>query len=230
MRLGKTTKNVLITRPEIMCHSTMTILTELGYNVFCHPLTKLIPIDYQLPSLINDFIIIATSPFALKSLKKADIKLLQKKRIFVVGDKTAEQAETLGFDKISTSLTSLEMVNKINKIIDKKNQVLYLAGKIRFDKFLSKLNKTHIILIETYDSIANKVKNCNLPIMDAILFYSLMATEGYLQLTPYINNKTKFFCLSERIYNNLPKKLQKNSFFPTIPTQEQLFLCLQYNL
>lgn len=230
MSLGNKAKKILVTRPESMAQESLQLLNDLGFKAFSCPLTKLEPLNYHLPILPNNFIIIANSRFALLYLKNKDIEKLKSKTIYVVGEKTTKMAKQLGFTSIITNKNAEELAKAIKDNITPDNLLLYLAGQVRYDIFLSYLQEYSFNIVEIYTTLENEPEIFDYGYMDAILFYSASAARAAIQLLPYISQETKFFCISSRVCEYLPKEWQLNSFFSEDPNQKSLFKCLEANL
>lgn len=231
--------NILITRYDLQASAaTATQLEALGCNCYQYPLIQLEPIAYELQAsdLRRANSLIITSSNVFKFLNVAAIEQLKAYQLYVVGQKTATIAMQKGFSQPNfIALTQQQLAEYIVKVCKKNYSFLYLTGKVRQNNLELQLvkNKIGVTIIECYNSTASQSKlNKQLGfdgIFDIILLYSATAAKATNQIEKYINNNSKFLCLSNRIARSLPSKWQAQAIFSDIPTECALLKCIKDN-
>jgi uroporphyrinogen-III synthase len=153
------------------------LLLNAGFGVVEKDFITIIPLDFQLKEIPQNLIF--TSKNAVKAiLKHPQLKELQEKKIFAVGDKTSEFLGKNGFTVIETANYGADLAEKI--VADHRDKkFLFFCGKRRNPDLPGKLKENRVALeeIEVYDTVfaSSKIDR----IFDGILFFSPSGVKSY---------------------------------------------------
>lgn len=235
---------VLVTRPRIAGEATALELMRLGHEPLLLPLSE--------PSHDVDGAIAAlSSPCQSLALTSAETcRVLQSvgsglepwldKPLFVVGQKTAQAAEALGFTDITIGggdghlLADAVLKRHLARHL---TPLLYLAGAPRSPGFETALrgegveHETHVcyrMLEISYD--AEQIGQLFLTAPDVILFYSAEAVRTFFRLplgsSRQALRETRFLCLSHACLEAVPEEFRATSLVSTAPREQSLLALL----
>jgi len=126
---------ILVTRPHPDSETTASNLRARGYDVWLAPVLKFEPVAFPDEGELGCKGIIVTSANAIRAVesKLQELQLL-KLPLFAVGEPTASAARAVGFAEVivaggdAVSLLETVLQSARNKVLKKKDTLLYLAG------------------------------------------------------------------------------------------------------
>ncbi len=124
-------KNILITRDKNQGQEIASFLENKGFKAFVEPLFKVEKLAVKIPDFTEISAVIITSANACGNLINSDLP--RDILVFVVGKKTAQILENVGFTNIkypkeNSALALKELI--LHSTIDKSKKIIYLHGPI----------------------------------------------------------------------------------------------------
>lgn len=143
---------ILITRSQSMNENTAAVLVALGHEPIECPLVEIVDTGTSIP--VADFSgVIFTSQAAMEILserEKAGGLLSRSLKVFAVGERTAEQARTLGFTDVIAGESNVDGLMELINKSDCQKPLLYLAGVDRAMELAGAA--AEIVLVEIYQA------------------------------------------------------------------------------
>ncbi|GAA3092143.1 uroporphyrinogen-III synthase [Rhizobium viscosum] len=233
---------VLVTRPAHSGERTAQRLRELGHEPLLLPLAR--PVHDMTAARhaleTTNGAIAITSAEAVRMLQSLGEALAPhlSRRLFAVGETTAEEARRLGFQSVTASsgngreLAELIATNNVDRL-------LYLAGSPRAETFETRLKELerHFRVIECYrmepvapnpETVAALLTN-NPP--DAVLFYSRQTAGNFFRI-PQAESlllqlpKIRLICLSNTVAEAVPPALKTALEISQMPDEKNLLSLL----
>lgn len=133
---------------------------------------------------------------ALKYLMKNGLQVRPEVQLFAVGSKTREALEGLGLDakipRIQDGTHLAELIIEEGK----SDSVIYFHGNLSRDEMTEKLKakKINVFEVEVYKTKIKPVSLPNNPV-EAVLFYSPSAVEGFKQGQGFIGDLPQLFAI-----------------------------------
>lgn len=233
---------VLVTRPAHSGERTAQRLRELGHEPLLLPLTRPIHDAAAARQALDTTIgaIAITSAEAVRTLQSLDDALTPhlSRRLFAVGETTAEEARKLGFCSVTTSSGS---GRELAELIAANNTggLVYLAGLPRAEAFETRLTELgrQFSVAECYrmESIALDPGTVATFLMrnppDAVLFYSRQTAANFFQI-PQVESlllqlpKIRLICLSNTVAEAVPSLLSTALEISPTPDEKSLLSLL----
>jgi uroporphyrinogen-III synthase len=234
---------VLVTRPPQPGARTAERLAAMGHAPLMLPLFE--PMhdgEKALAGLAEtDGPIAVTSAEAIRAMTEqptAGRAPYLNRPLFAVGDATAEQAKTAGFDNVIASTGN--GADLADLMADgTRTPVLYLAGSPRAKTFESRARKIGlaVIIVECY-----RMQRLHVPVEilrnlfadqapDSILFYSRQTAQGFFALHEIATNLDaligiRLLCLSNAVADAVPPELQGHVTIAATPDEDSLLSLL----
>lgn len=196
--------NILVTRP--LSGMQIEYARILGLNPIIKPALKFEFPKYwdKVLKVINDHpksdwvFTSANGVKALEALMKSGLQVRPEIQLFAVGAKTQEALKELGLEsKIPEDYDGKHLAELI---IDegKIDSVIYFHGNLSRDEMTNQLLKKEIevIELEVYKTVIQPVELPNKP-LNAILFYSPSAVEGFKQGSGFEQELPTLFAIGE---------------------------------
>lgn len=154
-----------------------SLLINSGIGVVEKNFIKITPLDFKIEKLPEN--VIFSSKNAVKAiLDKEDAHLVKEKKIFCVGEKTADFLRKNGFDIAETASYGADLAKLITKKYPSE-AFLFFCGKKRNDDLPEMLEKSsvHWTEVEVYDTVLSP-KNYERS-FDGVLFFSPSAVKSF---------------------------------------------------
>lgn len=226
---------VLITRPEPSASLTATKLVDLGFFPVSLPVSRTVALPFNIIDQSFDALAI-TSANAFRYVPVEYLEPLKALPVFAVGEGTARAAQQAGFQNvIEGGGDAVRLAATMAEYLPKAAQVLYLAGRVRQSIFEDKVSEAGLNMevcdvynVETIDYSANEIS----PIFNegpfvAVLLYSAIATQAFVETMHKIHAQfdpeTLFFCISERVAQQLPPQWQRQALIADHPDETGIF-------
>lgn len=195
------------------------LLLNAGFGVVEKNFISITPLDFQLNYIPQNLIL--TSKNAVKTiLKQSNLKELQEKKIFAVGEKTANFLREHGFTVTATAHYGEELAEKIVAKHSSEN-FLFFCGKKRNPDLPEKLKKNRVSLeeIEVYDTVCTPTKIDR--IFDGVLFFSPSGVNSYCSENELAHSVA--FCIGTTTASEA-KKHTDNIIIATQPSIENVIV------
>jgi uroporphyrinogen-III synthase len=233
---------VLVTRPAHSATRTAQRLRDMGHEPLLLPLRR--PLHDSAAALVA----LATTSGAIAVTSAEVIRVLSAlgeqvrphlaRRLFAVGDTTAEEARSLGFRSVASSQgNGRDLADLV--AAEKPGSLLYLAGTPRVETFEGRLRELGIrfSVAECYRMLPAVPDPSEIDAIfasgypDAILFYSRQTAEDFfrlpeLQAAPPKRNAIRLLCLSEAVAEAVPAALKKSVEISPMPDEKSLLSLL----
>jgi len=228
---------VLVTRPEPGASHTAGRLKELGFSPLVLPLSETMPLAATVPPGAYDAVAI-TSVNAIRHADSALLARLMHLPAYAVGEKTAAAAKSAGFADVAVAGgDGAALAAMLAGALRPGARVLYLAGKVRRPDFERRAVAGGLVLTvcETYGTASIDYADARERLGDApvdiALVYSVFAAEALVGLVerPEIADsfeKTRFLCLSRRIFESLPEQWKARALISERPDEQALLVLL----
>ncbi|MGO7958908.1 uroporphyrinogen-III synthase [Rhizobium leguminosarum] len=217
---------VLVTRPAHSATRTAQRLRDMGHEPLLLPLRQ--PLhdgDAAAGALAaTSGAIAVTSAEAIRVLSALGEQLHPHlaRPLFAVGETTAEEARSLGFQSVVSSQgNGRDLADLV--AAEKPSTLLYLAGTPRAETFERRLRELsiHFSVAECYRMQPTVPDSAEIDAIfangypDAILFYSRQTTEDFFRLPeprPALPKQSaiRLLCLSEAVAEAVPAALKKS--------------------
>lgn len=160
---------------------------------------------------------------ALGQLIKNGLQVRPEVQLFAVGSKTKEALEGLGLDAKIPRIQNGEHLAELIIEEGKKDSVIYFHGNLSRDEMSDKLKDAGIEVIETevYKTIISPVEMPNTPV-DAILFYSPSAVEGFKQGQGFENDLPALFAIGPTTAEALRQETGQDIEVSDMPDTKEL--------
>lgn len=160
---------------------------------------------------------------ALGQLIKNGLQIRPEVQLFAVGSKTKEALEGLGLDAKIPRIQNGEHLAELIIEEGKKDSVIYFHGNLSRDEMSDKLKDAGIEVIETevYKTIISPVEMPNTPV-DAILFYSPSAVEGFKQGQGFENDLPALFAIGPTTAEALRQETGQDIEVSDMPDTKEL--------
>ena len=209
---GHAMTNMLVTRPEPDCQSTLARLQALEIPAQAAAVMVRQTLDVSLPPPDGFTAMVLTSTNAIRSLDErgvlADYLQLP---VFAVGDRTAREAEAVGFRRVSSAAGALQDLVNAMAIARLPGPVFHPTGRYSAGDLAQAVAPLGIMVVTAriYDMVA--VDSLPEDIMAAlkdgriteVLSYSRRTAEIFAQLTKSLDQAQKsrlaMLCLSEAV-------------------------------
>lgn len=235
---------ILVTRPQPGAAATAARLLGLGYEPIQLPLSEIVALPVDAARFPADADILAvTSANALRRLDPASIGALRHKRLLAVGKATAALARQMGFARVEQGPgTALGLARALLREKTPASAILYLCGRVRLADFENLLRNGGVAVhaIETYDTADIRYDRDALKQLlgdrrvDGALIYSANATDALAALMagsdPIWWASTRYFCLSDRVYERLGPSNQRRAVIALEPNEELLIDLLKHDI
>jgi len=186
-------KTLLVTRPEPDNEQTARLLQKGGFKVELLPLLTFQALEFDLPAPEKFAAIAVTSTNALRALKQKDmLEDLRKIPLFAVGQKTAEQAKTLGFDDVEAASGNLSSLAGLISAKQLEGALFYPAARHLSGDLNSMLsgNEINVETVPVYEMKPlekldrRQQKMLRDGSIAAGLFYSRRSAQTFIKLCP----------------------------------------------
>lgn len=193
------------------------LLLNQGIGLVERNFISIVPLSFDIPTIPPN--IIFTSKNAVKAILDHPLKKqLQQKKIFCVGEKTAEFLKKHGFSISRSANCGSELASEIIKDF-KAEEFLFFCGKRRHDELPKRLKGAEVKLteIEVYDTqpVSNKIDRN----FDGVLFFSPSAVRSYCDQNDLFNSVA--FCIGTTTSEEA-KKHTKNIVLASKPSIENV--------
>jgi len=227
-------KTLLVTRPAPDNRETARLLQKAGFNVELLPLLEFKALDFELPASEEFAAIAVTSTNALRALKQKNaLKNFFHLPLFAVGQKTAKQAETLGFANVRAANGNLLSLVDLIKASRLKGTLFYPAARQLSGDLGSMLGQKELIVrtVPIYEMAALKQLSTSQSTMledgsiDASLFYSRRTAETFLSLCDLyaLNARTlPVLCLSPNVADIFQQAGFRQIHLSSAPNQQAM--------
>ena len=143
-------KTIVLTRPAPQCATYADELADMfGDRVACtiSPLLEIKPID-DMPDFTGVQAVLFTSANGVRTLSKMQ-GVMPNIPCFCVGDKTAIEARSIGFEAFSAKGGADDLVHLASTILSPENgPILYISGKIAVGDIADKLSRHGFKIVE----------------------------------------------------------------------------------
>lgn len=211
-------RRVLVTRPEPGASTTAARLEAIGFTPVLLPLTKIVAMQPAAPGPCDA--VIATSANALRNAPAEFLAPLLGRRLFAVGETTANAARRSGFADVEVAAgTAVDLAALIGRKAAPGARLLHVAGRERTQGFEDDLTQRGftIEIVETYraDEIAYEDGFISERFAGAPLWGALALSErAGLLLAQLVRRPqaqqafeaTQFFCISTKVAATLPSR------------------------
>ena len=189
---------------------------KANFDIFSGPLLE---INYKKNIICfkNYDVILFTSFNAVKAIKNKEMK--NEIIAFCVGNKTSAEAEKLGFNVLNANGNAKDLLKLIHqKLIPRKNKILYLRGKnisLDLKTHLQKYNydieekivysqKEKLLSVEILNNIEQRK-------IDSVAIFSSNSVITFSKCVKKLPNNFKIFCLSAKIANSFKNNYKSNN-------------------
>lgn len=222
-------RNILVTRP--LSGQQLEYARILGLEPIIEP-----ALEFEFPEywdsvlkvinehLKSDWVFTSVNGVkALEQLMKNGLQVRPEVQFFAVGSKTKEALEDLGLDakipRIQDGKHLADLIIEEGKI----KSVIYFHGNLSRDEMSDNLKDAGIEVLETevYKSIISPVEMPNTPV-DAILFYSPSAVEGFRQGKGFEDELPALFAIGPTTAEALQKETDRPVGVADIPDTKEL--------
>ena len=204
-------RRVLVTRPEPGASATAARLEAMGFAPVMLPLTQIVAMVPDKPAPCDA--VIATSPNALRNSPAEFLVPLLERRLFAVGEATANAARRAGFGNVVAATgTAIDLAALIGQEMPAGASLLHIAGRERTQGFEQDLERRGFVveIVETYraDEIIYEDDYICEHLSGAPLWGALALSEragmmlAALTRRPQVGKyfeKTRFFCISAKV-------------------------------
>jgi len=228
-------RSVLVSRPEPGAAATAARLAAMGFKPVVLPLTEIVPTPMT-PAGPCDAAVV-TSANALRHAPDARLTALRDKRLYAVGEATAEAARQAGFHDIAVAAgTAADLAGLIGGELASGARLLHLAGRDRTAGFAEDLARRGfaVEIAETYraeerryDAADVRARLRDAPVWGAPVFSErggqLLDALAKRDGLGHLFEETRFFCISAKVASTLSGR---NTFVAAEPGEEAVLALL----
>lgn len=234
-------RRVLVTRPLPDAGHTADKLAELGLEPVLLPLTRIEPVQPEIPPQEASFGAVAvTSANAVRHAPFALLKQIASVPVFAVGRKTGRAARQAGLRVADEDAGDAAiLLERIVAAVPSGTRVLLLCGRVRRGILEPELTRAGlgVTVVATYDTLPSppsarefEAALGGTPI-DAVLLYSAFAAEIAVSISEdALFSDASYFAISARVAKVLPEKLQDRVHVAREPTEEGMLSVLAGHL
>lgn len=124
---------MLVTRPQPAAEATAVRLIDAGFKPVILPLTRIVPLPYEMDSSHEYDAVAITSANAIHHTRREDLQSVADRPLYAVGERSAEVAGEAGFgDVLFAEEGNAEgLVELILEQPNRLHSILYLTGRPR---------------------------------------------------------------------------------------------------
>lgn len=154
---------------------------------------------------------------ALEVLIKKGFQVNPQRTIYAVGSNTQRALQKLGLKAVIPNIQDgVHLADKITE--EQEKEILYFHGNLSRDEMTNKLvnNGISVTEMEVYETIIHPVEMPATPV-EAILFYSPSAVEGFKRGTGFHRELPPLFAIGETTAEALKKETKQKVFIANKP-------------
>ncbi len=228
-------RGVLVTRPEPGAAATAARLAAMGFKPFVLPLTEIVSTPMVETGPCDA--VVATSANALRHAPAARLAAIREKRLYAVGEATAEAARQAGFADIAVAAgTAADLAGLIGSELAPGARLVHLAGRDRTAGFTEDLAgrgfaveiaETYRAEERCYDAADVRARLRDAPVWGAVVFSErggqLLDALAKQDGLGHLFEETRFFCISAKVAATLSGR---NTFVAAGPDEDAVLALL----
>ena len=237
-------KRVIILRAMDQSKELAEYLSSLGASVILCPVIELVPEESALNEVNEDFInnfdtLIFTSSNGVKIFmnslikKNIGIKIINTKKILVIGPKTKETAIEFGIhvDAMPKTYVAESIIECFEKELDQSK--ILIATSIDARSIIpDELRKrgAFVKVLSIYKNISPPLADIKILDNDFVVFTSSSTANHFFQSKLYIKQKIKAFCIGEITAATVKKYIDSNIYTAKEATALSIASCISQHV